>query len=249
MILIFEDNEKSPISGLLHSCIAGEHIIFADGNKSVECEIKEHLNEDVIAFFDVPPNNWSVVSEYYRLVEEFEIYENVWIVPIICIEYSVLQMLIHFGYAQDILLRRIQTGFTKEGYANNLKDMDDGHRKKAVGSLEQYCKQLLITSKIQCLSNKMQDRKGAFYKADCDCVGECPLARKEVRKIKAEQLYVSLPVFYVRDIEHRQILESLGVELGDILSYNEMICKRKNFFDGICEELGFNKLVFTYRDV
>lgn len=95
MVLLFEDNENTPSSQLLKSCLYGKNIYFSNGNHNLATVATELVNKgnSVIIFVDVLVNSIETKQIYNAISKKFKNNEHVLVLPIICIEYYILKML------------------------------------------------------------------------------------------------------------------------------------------------------------
>lgn len=101
--LIFEDNENSAVSMcLLKSCF-GSNIHFSNSCNNIKKTYNKlndiYKNDFFIIFFDMCPDNMDTVGTFNDLYRFVSDKDNVIVIPIICIEYIVLQFL----YCNDFL--------------------------------------------------------------------------------------------------------------------------------------------------
>ena len=71
----------------------------------------------------------------------------------------------------------------------------------------------------------------------------CAIDVRNALKIKAEELYVSLPVFITGGSEHENFIKSIGVNFEDN-SIEEASSIFKDFYDLLCDKNGLNRVVF-----
>lgn len=95
---IIKEREITPSSELLLSACNGDNLRFLSGANRVYdklCNIRKRDGESVyyIVFYDVSPNNINTINGYKDLVTRCKIWDNITIIPIICIEYYIIHML------------------------------------------------------------------------------------------------------------------------------------------------------------
>ncbi len=142
-------------------------------------------------FVDVSPDNIHTVKTYKSLRENFSDYIDkgeLFIIPILCMEYIILQSFIRYNYldaSNDFLLQKLVVDFDYK----DTKVQDEIHKKlfssntKYKPTLEKIFKAILknkdsrnicIQNKVKYSENgdtKIQDNNlyGMFYTSDCNC--------------------------------------------------------------------------------
>lgn len=172
---LFEDNLNTPSSILLKSSYNGKNIHFTSGNlesnilNKIESLIDENDNCTLVVFYDLPPNNKVIYNNYERPVDRVieNNYDDVHIVPIICIEYYLIKFLVLYNYIpinnKNIELINnlvISFDYTNSSVINFVNK--DTYRKN---SLEHVYKQLLsylIKSKCMLNYSKTNNLYGIF---------------------------------------------------------------------------------------
>jgi len=208
---ILEDKKESAISGLLLFSRAGDRMVFAEGNEGFVRKLKEQValypEESFALVVDFVPDNIVVQESYYRLVSTIEqVFDmkKVIVLPIPCLEFIVLDMLLAFGYVDNVTDKERVTKIVKE-FEYELPSL----------SYEKNCKRILNSLKRRCQRNvsKQNDSfAGRFYRKSCDCNG-CRLMCSDSIECKAERLYSSLPGIIVVDEVHKKMLTEVGVVL------------------------------------
>lgn len=240
MKILFEDDDKSPISILLMASSAGKDMIFCSGYRGIQRAIEDALLIDdlVIVYIDVSPNN-KYTFEMYRSIRNIakESYKVI-VIPIICAEYTLLRMLVRYGYLYDICRKDDGLRNFVEDYIINLGNS----RTDTEASLEKMCKSVIRRHLPRCLQNK-QSRSGKFMCKDCDCT-ECDLLDSgcsDKLSVKAERMYTSLPLFVVPDeVDFSEITKACG------LSYKQTSVEKafeeiNEFYDRLRDMFGINK--------
>lgn len=261
MKIIFEDSNNAPSSVLLRNCFLGNSIIFSEGCHNIPEYIERYIElDDIVTFVDLVPDNMSTINFYNDLVSEYRDFierNRLMICPILCIEYIILKMLLTYGYLTDtIVVDAVALDFR----SNSIKDLL-ARDKNASKTMEKLMKSILvdISSKSgkRCLRNsfkysnidgvmtrKMDSRFGIFYENDCLCnIYRCSLGIRNTLKVKAEELYVSLPVFVTGGYEHENFIKSIGVNFEDN-SFGAVSNIFKDFYDLLCDKNGLNRIVF-----
>ena len=265
MRILFEDSDEAPSSLLLKSCSNGNNIYFSNGAGKLAREMSKHLKFDtLLVFMDVVPNNKSTINLYNSLNTDFEddIDNNrLLIIPIICIEYIILTMLIKWNYIQEEEIDGLHYLITDFNYSELSSLPDVRNNTTLQNSLEKICKYFLNNIKHKCMKNGFEYKsknnikqgrdyssiKGIFYETDCHC-GKvrddyCSIESSLIEK--ADRLYITLPVFDVINDEHKSSLESLGVS---IVKYdiNDKLKDIQNFYNNICSQLGDCEFTVKY---
>jgi hypothetical protein len=195
--------------------------------------IKANLSEDIVlVYIDVSPDNMKTVNLYMSLVGLYAAYTNVYIMPIVCIEYIVLKWLhLYFNYLEK------ETFDTKR----LLDDKDYVGLKQdyAVNSVELVCKRVLLhysQTYSSCFSNK--ETRGNFYKDSCPCnsirckANVIPMLVKD----KADTLYAQLPA-YLCGAAFKKRLFNLGlICITD--TYLKLLEKQRCFYIELANSLG-----------
>lgn len=99
---VFEDGENTPSSILLKNTYNKNNIFFSNGSSAVlrkACSV-QNSGDKVYIFYDVAPNNAKTVNGYNMLVQNIRInnIKNMYVIPIICIEYYICYMFYTYGY-------------------------------------------------------------------------------------------------------------------------------------------------------
>lgn len=217
---VFEDNDDTPSSELLKLCANGSNIYFSEGHRRFWWKVKQvmkQLHEDdmLIGFFDLPLDNDMAVVMYDRVMRNYMSYihlfkKNVYIIPIICIEYFIYFVVRHYNYDKYFSLNYPGSGSSEE---NRYKD---------------------ILKHVACLSNRSGNTVGFFYKGGCNKCGCC-----DDRYLRAEQLYSSLPAVGVVSKEHFNYLYKHDIFMVKT-TMNEIEKETLVFFNGLAVKLGRN---------
>lgn len=99
---VFEDGNNTPSSLLLKRGHFGNNIHFSDGCSNIydkACSIQAP-GDTVYLFYDVSPNYQKTVDGYKDLVLTIiqNNHKDMYIVPIICIEYHIWKMMYKYNY-------------------------------------------------------------------------------------------------------------------------------------------------------
>lgn len=273
-IYVFEDNgpedglvEKgmliTPSSTLLLNSCNGHTMRFLNGSTHTLDKLKRIMQRDgtetyYIVFYDVSPNNINTVNGYRDLVIRCKSFKNVYILPIICIEYFLVHMLrdmkvlqcgvklepfIHYlvdEFDWNKFLSEYREGEFLFTYKENLKN------KKlpgAIRSLEKSYKYILEKQLYVCLNNHNSESRnncGWFYKNDCNCEG-CSFSQKYTKAYKAERLVSSLPIFTIISREHKMLLKCYGIDTEPV-SLDKAVHKQADFYKRLSENMGFTNI-------
>lgn len=246
--LLFEDNENTPSSILLKNSMHGDNIYFASGNSQVLNKLKSIYNDGdtVFIFFDVSPNNKWTIKFYNNIVQTIKgskQYKNIYIIPIICIEYYICKFLKEYNYIviKNEVIKQLANAIIGDTFDYSKIPMSILKVNKLNNSLEKMYKHILSNQAMKCMNNKNDDSYdlyGMFYKCDCRCERKyCSINCTDSLEIKSERLYTSLPVFAVSSPEHREIINRLGIHISNI-DINDIYKEVKQFYDDICRSMG-----------
>lgn len=254
--LIFEDNENTPSSRLLRSSYNGHNIFFSDGCYNVldkAITIKEP-GDIIYILYDLSPNNIKTVKGYEELIKVIfqNEYTDIFVLPIICIEYYVCRFMLNLNALtttklNEELVDRIVKDFDWQALSDKWKG------DKFVGSsLEHAYKYIINNTGSLCMLNRVECRrnnnrdgvsiKGKFYLEDCNCSriycrSKCNRSLKE----KAERLYTTLPVFTIISDEHRDYIDNLGIALTEV---DHAVIKEnlQKLYNTICDSMGCERI-------
>ena len=202
--MIFEDNDKMAISKLIarayyDDCATDKDILFAGNNSSItDLLVNLDINYNYLVYVDVVPDNIMTIYEYLNCIKYIKEnnFTNVFILPIPCIEYYVIDAFIEDELYRDLI-------FNKSKYKDYT--INKRNKKLSVDSFEKYCKSMLYNS------SPCMDKNKQFYKEDCICK-KAPFNEKcnEMNlDYKAWRLVGSLPVIAYSDrnkyIKARQV--------------------------------------------
>ena len=265
---LFEDRYDTPSGILLRNSYNGDNILFAGGGnssnmfKSIENCIDN--NTKVIVFFDLPPNNEKVYKNYEALLDKLleSDYTEVYIIPIICIEYYILKFLVENKYLviDDKNVEIVNNLIFSFDYSNEKVQRFINYSDYRKSSLEHVYKDLLkfLVSRSKCMLNSTQYNSngdivedsfhGVFYKSNCTCDrkfcrSNCYASLKE----KAERLYTELPIFDTLDDMHISFLDSLDIKVRD-KDFKRLFDEIELLFDEICKSMCIPKpLIMRYN--
>lgn len=252
---LFEDDETAPISMLLKKSYKGNDIYFSGGcSKLLSTALAiQKPGDTIIIYCDVAPNNRSTTKAYNDLCITIKLnrYTNMIVVPIICIEYIVVQCL--YKYNQLII-----PSSNKDIEKYLIKDLDwntyiatynpNAYVRK---SIEHFYKFFLTQIQQQrCKRNSHKYTNGVidwnygsgkyFYK-DCPCGNHCNLNCMDSLHVKAERLYMELPLTTVKDAKHKKNIEQCGIDIHK-LTLQDVEKERIAFYDKLCSNMNVNHI-------
>lgn len=240
---IFEDNEYTPSSCLLRNSFNGKNIYFSGGVGNILEKLKEVYEADCLhyVYIDLVPNNEETVSDYMSLRDyvNAEYSDNVVVIPIVCIERIIMQMLNKYNYfvhskKSGVLFECIGDDFKWQLLPEEYKDVSLEHLYKLIISSQiLFCQQ-----NVNRAANRIQ---GQFYRLGCDeCVNRrCQKDLKDSLRVKAERLYTSLPVFKVVSDEHAQVLNELKIRFR-ASNVPEILQGIQKDYDKICKQMNLD---------
>lgn len=222
-----------PVSTLLASS-SPYNCEFTEKNSRLKTFLQSlDLESEGVMFIDVNPLNSSSVILYTQLRNEMKKYRGMLLVPIVCIEEHVLEMLSYIEGMDSL--------FNFDSILNTRK-----HRLYKDGqSLEVSLKSILSAdSKVYyCLKNRCTTRSkyaGLFYKQDCnencsaiDEFGSCPLLTFPMQNgLKGILLWLCLPVMFNYDgCKQYTTLEELAENVSK---------ERVTYYTRLCNAIGIN---------
>lgn len=254
---IFEDKETTPSSKLLLSSYNGNNIYFSGGcHSALDKALEIQESDDIIyIFYDMSPNNNFTVKGYRdinRLIKKSNL-KNIYIIPIICIEYFICKLLDK--------LELLQTTKDIEDLIQNLIKVFDWnaitykHKLDSYigSSLEHAYKYIVSHQPMQCLHNSFKyntaskDRNlnsisGVFYEKDCNCnrrycKPNCIISLKD----KAELLYTMLPLFTIVSEDHVNLMKNLNIQTVYMENQKLEVILQK-FYDNISTSINCNSV-------
>lgn len=251
--MVFEDGENTPSSILLKNTFYGKNIYFSNGVSCVldkAMQIKE-ADDIIYIFYDMSPNNRKTVKGYEDLVRvihsDKQTYRNLYVIPIICIEYHICKMFDKYQYfctknakALEMIDKLVKT-FDWEHILEDIKD-----DQYTGASLEHVYKNILDLQRMPCLHNRFQYNRndmtrnllspeGIFYEKDCVCERKfCSINCEDIMIVKAERLYSSLPVTVGKTEEYCKLRDDLEIE--DKM-HEEIKAERQQFYRMVCNNM------------
>jgi hypothetical protein len=238
MIIIFEDNANTPSSVLLrHSCFS-DKLRFSEGNKKLLVTISKYLSEDIVlVFVDVVPDNECSVMTYIDIRTRFINNTNVFVMPILCIEYILLLFLKE--YYPNMLV--------DNAYVDSLITNFDYNKIRKLGrNLEKVCKGVLanVGNKYSCLLNDV--KHGDFYTSSCICDrGKHINCDTSVSlSTKANQLYCTLPL-YVTNADFDKIVNDIGKHVNRT-TLDLALQEQQKLYDYACERMSLASIRLLY---
>lgn len=241
-IFIFEDNEDMPVSKLLS--IRGS-VYFSCGSRGLRRKLDSLYSGQgiVIIFFDFVPNNVNTHNLYLQLLSHIAEsgYVDVYVIPILCIEYYVLKMLV------ECYTFRVGEEYNKllECLIKSFKWENVPQEKKSV-SVEVLLKEILNNSVKRCMRN---DRSigGQFYVTDsinCNILNSnYPRCKDDCGSLymKFYNLYTILPVY-----DDELLRDDIEI-IDDAPSFNRSIAyilrKMDRIYYNIFQSMGLEKTI------
>lgn len=262
--LIFEDSEYSPISMLLRNSINGSDIFFSGSDlKLLGLALeKMEIYDNVIVFVDVVPNNETLVTLYSSLVSALR-ETNCIVVPIFCIEYIALQMLRRYSYVNDVdsILRLSLDDLSVKLVIDTYDNASDDASK----SVEKFYKWVLGYVTPICMKNSFKynvskdgvrrikngSSRGIFYNSDCSC-RRCKRDsvgfERDLIFVKANRLYIELPVFDIRDNEQKVLFESISNRVIEDSNIRDLFISIKSLYKKLSKTNGYPELDVLFTD-
>jgi len=244
--LLFEDGVDTPSSQLLKRSHYGNEIYFSGGSSNVlnkACEIKG-INDIVYIYYDVSPNYNKTVKGYQELVRKIKsdkiTYSNIYVIPIICIEYYICRMFDRYNYIGNTDEKTISmvNNLVRKFDWNALPDVVKNNRYVSE-SLEHAYKNIMTSLKPRCLHNQISNKDnipGKFYTSDCICRKYCNVEKEDSVILKAERLYTLLPLFVVVSDSHKNFLSRNGLSI--ITKTNTDVQRAlQSFYNSICKNM------------
>lgn len=234
--LLFEDSNESPISKLLKDNLSiGDRLIFSKGSQRIDSKISSILlgGNSVVCYYDLVYDNTATVDGFRKLKNKYRNNANVILVPIPCIEYYdiVMLILLNVEFSPDILRIIDFLYYKKSECTANYKEK----------SLEKFFKGCLNSLHMDCYKNKVKagnDIFGKFYMCSCNCgYAYCKFDAIELTK-KAILLYTLLPLV-VTDISLKYEIISYGIKQHYKLNINN---PNKGLYDRICKFIKYDGL-------
>ena len=240
--LVFEDANDTPSSKLIRLAYAEDSVYFAGGSSAVNIILHRICNsqsvEPVLAYMDLALNNASSFRDVIATIAEIcKDALPVYLVPIPCIEYYLLDTILSY-YANESLIFRL----------NNC-ELESGC------SIEKQYKSMLnrdLGSKSLCLVNRNKARSshiGWWYYSDCPCsrYTEYPSGLSSCR---LANLYDFMPLAVID--KGKRLKQAMPVSFdtasglihccGDIVtSMYDVLKAQESYYFNACEKLGLAK--------
>lgn len=239
-IFIFEDNENMPVSKLLS--MRGS-VYFSCGSRGLRGKLDSLYNgqDTIIIFFDFVPNNINTHNLYLQLLSHIveNGYVSAYIVPILCIEYYVLKMLI------ECYVFKVGKEYNKllECLIKNFKWENVPEEKKLI-SIEVLFKGILNNSIKRCMRNDSGGVGGEFYTTDsvnCNILNSdyqrCRDACGSLYK-KFYNLYTLLPIF-----DDKLLCESVGNHSYNDVGIDVVLNRMDEFYYFVFQNMGLEKTI------
>ena len=171
MIYVFEDDGRDRYSELFNELYTKDKIktfVNAGGNGNLETVCKNILisvEDNVIVFMDIVPDNTAIRRIYYNLKVLSAKYDNrLIILPIICAEYNFIQTVKHLITDQEVLQRCIN----KQPYYDLIPKFSN---QDFIKNFERFCKAIIYDFAKDCIKSKESnnERYNFYFKQDCPC--------------------------------------------------------------------------------
>lgn len=247
LIVLFEDNVLLPISKLLvNNMKIGDKFRFSGGVSGIKKELM-NIDEDVLIYFDLVPDNKGTHDQLLRQIEyiTLTLSHKVYIVPIICIEYIVTKFVAKYmrekrinGQLCDSLIIGNKDFNYDNLYSINKNKLNLEKRYKHLLSKFGNC---FINVNRQ-IKNKHED-ECLFYKrncAECECkVNDCACDLDLLMLEKANLIYTMLPAF-IRHSYDADIIEKYNLKINGE-SYINIMNNIRQFYICLCEQLNIDR--------
>ena len=169
MKYVSEDKIGTPLSKLLSYHFPAGHIDYKSGVSRIPAKIKRDLScgEHITAFIDLPAGNDKVIIEYYRILDLQEKFpDQLNVVPIFCIEHSLLQFLYDDNLIDDPFIENATAILNILRIAPRIEELAKGTASGSM-SIEGRAKELLQDGlSLKCFHK--ENGKGDTY-AILDC--------------------------------------------------------------------------------
>ena len=206
LIFLLEDNKDMVSSILLNNYATyGKNIYFVGSYCNFKKVFKQIYNETQLfcILYDCIPDNKETIKGFINLYKQLTAYKkyirsdirNTILVPTLGFEYIILNMLYNFEYIHNDIVNKMM-GIYDYNYIKSLYPNEKSVEKRNKKILNKLLDgQYHNVNKIKSENNKIL---GSFYKTN--------------QKLKAEQLYVSFPLFDVSEKSYRNYLNTLGIQ-------------------------------------
>lgn len=171
---------------------------------------------------DVSPDNINTASLYNYLCSNYDDYTNVYVIPIICIEFVVLRWLhIYFSNLEAAVPDAIKL--------LNMTDLVKLKQNYGANSLEILSKRVLLKYAEcykSCFLNKAN--RGNFYTQSCPCnliACTIPVTSMPLQD-KADSLYAQLPMYLCNSIMQTHFAQ-LNIVCNTSKSFVELMFERQ----------------------
>lgn len=217
-VMMFEDKATSASSRLISYAYKDDEntvLVFCNGGPKVRSKLADVYREGdrYIIYLDMLPDNKMTRKEYFaikRLIRKNN-YRDVYVLPIICMEYNVIKTFLKNECWYESLVTFIKT----EDLTQCI-------------NYENYCKKMLGQASYECIQPRNECNKDnlhleMFYDEDCSCSG-CNFTGITLLH-KAWRLISCLPAFFRNETVDFAVHEvSLqNVESNCINKYNMLV--------------------------
>lgn len=242
-IFAFEDGSSTPSSKLL-SIIQGIKFVFSGGIDKLTDYVLDmcykNTSDVVYVFVDTVPDNDVTLYKFITIVQAVisSGNKNIFVIPIICMEYYILKMLsLHYDFkvAKD----------NREMYLSYVINEDFTYPVPKGKTIEKCYKDILNSNIRNCMTNNISRGNGKFYLIDCkDCNRErCLIKNNDKGKLllKALCLYTKLPVFEIISGEQEEIIKNSGICGGlEEIDVEDVLIEVRKYYHNVFNMLGIN---------
>ena len=168
-VILFEDYEKSLLSKFLYKKYKSDEIFMAGGGGKVVnvADRLRQIYDIVIVYLDVVPDNQNTIYFLDELLfnKSYYHWDNVFVVPIPCIEYFVITSFWNSLIPEGNLIK-VKGNYRDTTYYLNNKD--------TLTSFERFCKHIGKVTEEKChhivsVNEYEKTDRGRFYCVDCNC--------------------------------------------------------------------------------
>lgn len=228
-MVLFEDDPQSPISIMLQHVYNGE-VDFCESCDLFESKICDYLDagyDNIVCYFDTPPDNVTAVERYEKLRYKFECSDTVHVLKSQAIEHYVLKSFVNLGSVlrDNVMVRdfiKIQSGLP-------VSYSDD--------SYEGFCKNVLNGNKRSCVRNKKKVIP-SWYKTDCCPQDGNAYCQADRNSLDQKRLILMWALPYYPAYQKDEYLRKLGYLLNTSIEKSEELCNEEfeKIKKAVCKE-------------
>ena len=246
------EHNELPVQCLLESTLVGDDVYFSCGAFRIEEVVKEYVahNKDVrvIVFLDVAPPNRSTFDLFDWLSKEFGEYDDVFIFPILCLEYFALKVIYDFGLLQETssTLTDMCTKIMRDNDWQEICSLCDLNKRSTY--VEKVLKKFVDKLVPVCKRNEIKEGhpNGSFWLSDCS---NCSLCEADFSlKHKAALLLTYFPIIRKLDLNEISELSEFNVQVSTLSildAYKEQIA----FMNSVLKQFDFPLLSYNLYKV